>query len=105
MSTEFQQHKTYSSFWALIIFFGAIAIVYCLQIKSASAQHRQLQASHKEISKTFEQAKKIRTIFGNLSRDLLTLAETEPVAKKITEDFKIQIVRAPQAENRNETKP
>jgi len=82
--------RQFSAFWPLFILLATVVTLQAVSIQRTLNQRQQIEANVKQLEKVEEEAKKVDTVLGAFSRDLLTLASQNTNAQRIVTDFQIR---------------
>jgi len=81
---------TFSAFWPLTILFVTLIALQASSLSQAFEQRSQIEQNIKTLSEKEKQISQIDTVLGAVSKDLLQLAVSNPVAKQLVGEFQIR---------------
>lgn len=88
--SESNNSRQFSAFWPLLILLVTLVTLQAVAIYRTLQQKDLIAANVSQLEKVEDEAKKVDTVLGAFSRDLLTLAEKNTNAQRVVTDFQIR---------------
>lgn len=100
-----ENNQGYSPFWSCFLVFIAICIANIFQFMMLIEQNKALKTAQQNTLATTERVLAAQSRIEQLAKDLLELAKTNSNAKKVAEEFNIQLINPLENTSGEETAP
>lgn len=86
----------YTAFWPLVIILSTVLIISGFELVNLLGQRQQLRLAFTQMEKPAQQAQVVNKTLAKMSKELLMLSANSMEARKIVQEFGIQM-RQPEA--------